>query len=57
MSLVALSQAGDSHQGFVIRSDFEDVKIVFSINEVLNGAVLVRHSHHGGEVLATQSHS
>ena len=41
----------DLHQSFIIGSYFEDVKIIFSIYEVLHGAVLVRHGHHAGKVL------
>ena len=41
----------DSHQSFIISSYFEDVKIIFSIYEVLHGTVLVRHGHHAGKIL------
>ena len=51
INLALLLWTLDSHQSFIISSYFEDVKIIFSIYEVLHGTVLVRHGHHAGKIL------
>ena len=41
----------DSHERLVVCPDLEDVQVVLGVNEVLHGAVLVRHGHHARQVL------
>ena len=41
----------NSHERLVVVSNLEHVEIVLGVYEVLDGAVLVRHGHHAGQVL------
>ena len=43
-----------SHERLVVWPDLEDVQVVLGVDEVLHGAVLVRHGHHARQVLNTK---
>ena len=39
------------HESFIVFVNFEDVKVIFGLDELLDGAIVGGDGHHAGQIL------